>query len=51
MDLTPPAIRDFSLSLTYFDIDYRGKIQPPHPDPDLFLTREARLASLITQPT
>ena len=34
---------------TYFDIDYRGKIQPPNPDPDLFLTQEARLASLITR--
>jgi len=49
VDLTPPAIRNFSLSLTYFDIDYRGKIQPPNPDPDLFLTQEARLASLITR--
>jgi iron complex outermembrane receptor protein len=49
VDLTPPAIRNFSLSLTYFDIDYRGKIQPPHPDPDLFLTQEAQLASLITR--
>ena len=49
MDLTPPAIQNFSLSLTYFDIDYRGKIQPPNPDPDLFLTQEARLASLITR--
>ena len=35
VDLTPPAIQNFSLSLTYFDIDYRGKIQPPHPDPAL----------------
>ena len=49
VDLTPPAIQNFSLSLTYFDIDYRGKIQPPHPDPDLFLTQEAQLASLITR--
>jgi len=49
VDLTPPAIRNFSVSLTYFDIDYRGKIQPPHPDPDLFLTQEAQLASLITR--
>ncbi|HWS66552.1 MAG TPA: TonB-dependent receptor [Steroidobacteraceae bacterium] len=49
VDLTPPAIRNFSLSLSYFDIDYRGKIQPPNPDPDLFLTQEARLASLITR--
>ncbi len=49
VDLTPPAIQNFSLSLTYFDIDYQGKIQPPHPDPDLFLTQEAQLASLITR--
>ena len=49
VDLTPPAIQNFSLSLTYFDIDYRGKIQPPNPDPDLFLTQEAQLASLITR--
>jgi outer membrane receptor protein involved in Fe transport len=49
LDLTPPAIPDFSLSLTYFDIDYRGKIQPPHPDTQFFLTQEAQLASLITR--
>ncbi len=49
IDLAPPAIRNFSLSLTYFDIDYHGKIQRPHPDPDLFLTQEAQLASLITR--
>lgn len=49
MDLTPPAIPNFSLSLTYFDIDYEGKIQPPQPDATLFLTQEAALASLITR--
>jgi iron complex outermembrane recepter protein len=49
VDLTPPAIRNFSLSLTYFDIDYQDKIIKPHPDPDLFLTQEAQLASLITR--
>ncbi len=49
VDLTPPAIRNLSLSLTYFDIDYRGKIQPPQPDPVFFLTQEAALASLITR--
>jgi iron complex outermembrane receptor protein len=49
VDLTPPAIQNFSLSLTYFDIDYQGKIQPPHPDPQFFLTQEAQLASLITR--
>jgi len=47
VDLTPPSIPNFSLSLTYFDIDYEGKIQTPHPDPDFFLTQEAALASLI----
>jgi outer membrane receptor protein involved in Fe transport len=49
VDLTPPAIRNFSLSLTYFDIDYQGKIQPLTPDPQFFLTQEAQLASLITR--
>jgi len=49
IDLTPPAIRNLSLSLTYFDIDYQNKIIKPHPDPDLFLTQEAQLASLITR--
>ena len=49
VDLTPPAIQNFSLSLTYFDIDYQGKIQPPKPDPQFFLTQEAQLASLITR--
>jgi outer membrane receptor protein involved in Fe transport len=49
VDLTPSAIRNFSLSLTYFDIDYQGTIQPPKPDPQFFLTQEAQLASLITR--
>ena len=49
VDLTSPAIQNFLLSLTYFDIDYRGKIQAPNPDSWLFLTQEARLASLITR--
>ena len=49
IDLTPPAIQNFSLSLTYFDIDDQGKIQPPHLDPQFFLTQEAQLASLITR--
>ncbi len=49
MDLTPPSIPNFSLSLTYFDIDYEGKIQQPQPDPVLFLTQETALASLITR--
>lgn len=49
VDLTLPALRNFSLSLTYFDIDYRGKIRAPSPDAILFLTQEAQLASLITR--
>jgi outer membrane receptor protein involved in Fe transport len=47
VDLTPPSIPNFSLSLTYFDIDYEGKIQAPHPDSWFFLTQEAQFASLI----
>jgi outer membrane receptor protein involved in Fe transport len=49
MDLTPPSISNFSLSLTYFDIDYEGRIQPPQPDATFFLTQEAALAQLITR--
>ena len=49
VDLTPPAIQNLSLSLTYFDIDYQGKIQHPGPDTAFFLTQEAQLASLITR--
>jgi outer membrane receptor protein involved in Fe transport len=49
LDLNTPVIPGFSLSLTYFDIDYRGKIQPPHPDTQYFLTQEAQLAPLITR--
>ena len=49
VDLTPPSIPNFSLSLTYFDIDYQGKIQAPHPDSWFFLTQEAQFASLITR--
>jgi iron complex outermembrane recepter protein len=47
VDLTPRAIPNLSLSLTYFDIDYQGKIQHPGPDTVFFLTQEAQLASLI----
>jgi len=47
VDLTPPAIQNFSLSMTYFDIDYQGKIQHAGPDTVDFLTQEAQLASLI----
>jgi iron complex outermembrane recepter protein len=49
VDLTPPAIQNFSLSLTYFDIDYQGKVQHPGPDTVFFLTQEAQLAPLITR--
>lgn len=49
VDLTPPAIQNLSLSLTYFDIDYRGKIRAPSPDAVLFLTQQAQFASLITR--
>jgi iron complex outermembrane receptor protein len=50
VDLSPAAaIQNFSLSLTYFDIDYQGKIQHPGPDTEFFLTQEAQLASLITR--
>jgi iron complex outermembrane recepter protein len=49
IDLFPPAIPNFSLSVTYFDIDYQGKIQHPGPETAFFLTQEAQLASLITR--
>ena len=49
VDLPPAAIQNFSLSLTYFDIDYQGKVQHPGPDTEFFLTQEAQLASLITR--
>ena len=49
VDLFPQAIPNFSLSLTYFDIDYEGKIQHPGPETPFFLTQEVQLASLITR--
>ncbi len=49
MDVTLPAAPGFTLSLTYFDIDYRGKVQPPGPEAAEFLTRENEFASLITR--
>ena len=49
VDLAPPSMQNFSLSLTYFDIDYQGKIQHPGPDTLLYLTQEAQLAPLITR--
>ena len=48
VDLTPPAIQNLSLSLTYFDIDYQGRIQSPGYSVTL-LTQEAQFASLITR--
>ncbi len=48
IDVTLPAAPSFSLSLTYFDIDYQGKVQPPGFSGD-FLVRENEFASLITR--
>lgn len=48
MDVTLPAAPSFSLSLTYFDIDYQGKVQPPGYSAE-FLVRENEFASLITR--
>ncbi len=48
-DVTPAALRNLSLSVTYFDIDYEGKIGPPGSYAGLFLTQEAALAPLITR--
>jgi iron complex outermembrane receptor protein len=46
LDLTPPAVEHLSLSLTYFDIDYQGRIQNVG-DYSIFFTQEAQYASLI----
>ena len=47
--LTPPTIiENLSLSLTYFDIDYEGRIYNPGFSA-IFLTQEAQFASLITR--
>jgi iron complex outermembrane receptor protein len=48
VDLTPPPIQNLSLSLTYFDIDYQGRIQSPGYSA-IYLTQEAQFASLITR--
>jgi outer membrane receptor protein involved in Fe transport len=48
VDLTPPAIQNLSLSLTYFDIDYQGRIHNPGFSA-IFLAQEAQYASLITR--
>jgi iron complex outermembrane recepter protein len=49
VDFAPPEEQNYSLSLSYFDIDYRGKVEPPGPYAAAFLTREAEFASLITR--
>jgi len=49
VDFAPPEAQNYSLSLSYFDIDYRGKIHNPGPYAAVFLTREAEFASLITR--
>jgi outer membrane receptor protein involved in Fe transport len=46
LDLTPPAVENLSLSLTYFDIDYQGRIQNVG-DYSTFFAQEAQYASLI----
>jgi iron complex outermembrane recepter protein len=48
-DAVPPVLPDLSLSMTYFDINYRGKIRSPAPEADLLLTQETEFASLITR--
>jgi iron complex outermembrane receptor protein len=48
MDVTLPAAPSFSLSLTYFDIDYQGKVQSPGFSGE-YLVRENEFASLVTR--
>jgi outer membrane receptor protein involved in Fe transport len=48
-DLAPPAAPNLSLSVTYFDIDYKGKVRNAGPNTADFLSYEAQLASLITR--
>jgi iron complex outermembrane receptor protein len=48
-DVAPPAAPNLSLSATYFDIDYKGKINPPGAFESTFLTQEAYFASVITR--
>ncbi len=49
MDIAPPDAPNYSLSLSYFEIDYLGKIHNPGPFAADFLTREDEFASLITR--
>jgi iron complex outermembrane recepter protein len=48
-DLAPPAAPNLSLSVTYFEIDYKGKVRNAGPLVADFLSYEAQLASLITR--
>jgi iron complex outermembrane receptor protein len=48
-DVAPPAAPNLSLSVTYFNIDYKGKIRSTGTLVADFLTQEAQLASLITR--
>jgi iron complex outermembrane recepter protein len=48
-DLAPPAAPTLSLSVTYFSIDYKGKVRNAGPLVADFLSYEAQLASLITR--
>jgi outer membrane receptor protein involved in Fe transport len=47
-DVTFPAAPRFSLSLTYFDIDYQGKVQSPGYSGE-FLVRENEFTPFITR--
>jgi len=48
-DLAPPATPNLSLSVTYFGIDYKGKVRNAGPLVADFLSYETELASLITR--
>jgi len=48
-DVTPHATPGLSLSVSYFNVDYKGKIRNVGTDSVDFLTQEAQLASLITR--
>jgi iron complex outermembrane recepter protein len=46
-DWTPAPFPGLTLSTTYFDIDYKGKVRNVGTDSTYFLVQEAQLASLI----
>jgi outer membrane receptor protein involved in Fe transport len=48
IDFLPPALENLSLSFTFFDIDYDGKIQSAG-NYTTFLTQEAQFAPVITR--